>query len=219
MSRIFFCSNCDKEKEYFAKDLCGACYQRQWRENNPEKAKAITSRHHRKNQEKRKEEARRYYQRHSEKIKCRARCWELEHPEHTRKRKAQYYQDHQERMKEISRLWSEENPEKMREYQCHYRKRNKEKMRIDANNRRAREMKAAGYVSLEQLNARIKYYGGLCYICGGPYGEIDHVIPLSKGGSNWPANLRPICKSCNTSKGIKYLQEFSQRLSLLRTAV
>jgi 5-methylcytosine-specific restriction endonuclease McrA len=27
------------------------------------------------------------------------------------------------------------------------------------------------------------------------------VIPLSVGGTNWPANLRPACRSCNSAKG------------------
>jgi 5-methylcytosine-specific restriction endonuclease McrA len=34
------------------------------------------------------------------------------------------------------------------------------------------------------------------------------VIPLSKGGTGWPANLVPACKSCNLSKAMKNVWEW-----------
>jgi 5-methylcytosine-specific restriction endonuclease McrA len=30
---------------------------------------------------------------------------------------------------------------------------------------------------------------------------IDHVVPLAVGGDNSPANLRWLCRSCNSGKG------------------
>ena len=38
--------------------------------------------------------------------------------------------------------------------------------------------------------------------------EIDHIHPLSKGGTNWPSNLQLLCKDCNRSKGAKTMQEW-----------
>lgn len=60
---------------------------------------------------------------------------------------------------------------------------------------------APGCATREQVRARIAYYGGLCWICRkAPYTEMDHVIPISRGGSKWPANLRPVCRRCNSRK-------------------
>ena len=46
-----------------------------------------------------------------------------------------------------------------------------------------------------------------CYICGcslpGIKCHIDHIIPLSKGGTHTGSNIAPACPSCNRAKGDK----------------
>lgn len=70
--------------------------------------------------------------------------------------------------------------------------------------RRALKRAASGSASKEAQLARVAYYGFRCYLCGGRWEAIDHVKPLSKGGSGWPSNLRPICQSCNSRKGSRW---------------
>lgn len=49
-----------------------------------------------------------------------------------------------------------------------------------------------------------------CVLCGasskedGVKLEVDHILPVSKGGLSIPSNLRTLCKSCNQGKGAKY---------------
>lgn len=71
---------------------------------------------------------------------------------------------------------------------------------------RAKRMREAkGFTTAAQLVSRIAYYGGMCWICRtAPYEEIDHVKPISMGGTNWPANLRPACRKCNLAKGAQW---------------
>lgn len=67
--------------------------------------------------------------------------------------------------------------------------------------RRAQKRNAPGTATPHQIAARVAYYGGKCWICRtAPWEHIDHVKPLAAGGSNWPANLRPACASCNSQK-------------------
>lgn len=42
---------------------------------------------------------------------------------------------------------------------------------------------------------------GECWYCGSPASTWDHVVPVSKGGSDDPSNLAPACLTCNASKG------------------
>ena len=89
---------------------------------------------------------------------------------------------------------------------------NLERRRLSVRNgsrrREERKAKAKGFCTPEQLEARLEYYGYGCAYCPGPYEHIDHVIPLSKGGTGWPANLVPACKSCNLSKAMKNVWEW-----------
>lgn len=42
----------------------------------------------------------------------------------------------------------------------------------------------------------------VCWICGRLGADtLDHVVPLSRGGTNDPENLRPAHRFCNTGRG------------------
>lgn len=43
-----------------------------------------------------------------------------------------------------------------------------------------------------------------------PLKTLDHIIPLSKGGSDRFENLAPCCYQCNTEKGDKTLDEYKR---------
>ena len=54
-----------------------------------------------------------------------------------------------------------------------------------------------------------KKYKARCYYCGSPDNmTIDHVHPLSRGGSNNIENLVPACRSCNSRKQNKTVEEW-----------
>ncbi len=58
----------------------------------------------------------------------------------------------------------------------------------------------------KDYQARIAEYGGLCAYClKAPYTELDHAIPLSRGGTNHMYNIFPACLPCNRNKYNKIL--------------
>ena len=39
-----------------------------------------------------------------------------------------------------------------------------------------------------------------CQVCGRPATQVDHIIPLSAGGTHDAANLQSICRPCHLTK-------------------
>lgn len=87
-------------------------------------------------------------------------------------------------------------------------KNNPEKVKVIRQKRRARLYDAEGHFGPKQLEARFALWGNCCYMCGSPANVIEHVIPLARGGTNWPANLRPACTACNASKGVSIAESY-----------
>ena len=55
---------------------------------------------------------------------------------------------------------------------------------------------------------------GRCYYCGtdGPM-HMEHMIPLSRGGTHTADNVVPACPTCNLSKHTLTADEFRERMA------
>lgn len=143
---------------------------------------------------------------------ARQRAYNKSMPEDVRKRKNKrqkdYYSVEENRIRKLQAIQAyrrtPDGTAKRKEESRLYNLNNRQAKTLCTIAYRARKAQAKGHATLAQVQARIEYYGGLCWICKAPYREIDHVIPLTKGGTNWPANLRPICRTCNARKGNRW---------------
>lgn len=99
-----------------------------------------------------------------------------------------YYRQNRKRLIAMSLQWVKDNPERAALTS-----------RLKKHRRRAAGVLTA--TEWRQIQAR---YGHLCLACSsdGPL-TIDHVIPVSRGGSNTAANVQPLCGPCNSAKATK----------------
>ena len=72
------------------------------------------------------------------------------------------------------------------------------------NRRRAKLLNATGSHTQGEWELLKRQYGNICPACEKPEPDIvlteDHIIPLSKGGSDYIENIQPLCRSCNSRK-------------------
>lgn len=160
----------------------------------------------------------------------RARKWAKENPERVKEIQAQYRSKHD--MAEYSRQYRNNHLEKRKQIERDSaRKRRKElgeKYRIRDRNyaktekarandrvqgqiKRARKHSAPGKFTKQDIQNIYQKQEGLCYWCKKDLNNIyhiDHYIPLSRGGSNFPDNIVLACPHCNIARNNKLPEEF-----------
>jgi 5-methylcytosine-specific restriction endonuclease McrA len=231
------CSKCQIEKpvsEFGKKkdglqSLCKICDKKraaEYRKANPEKVKASKKR---------------YSMANLDKISLKNKIYYEEHYEAFKKYRKSYYQNNRDNFLENAKKYANENPEKiakrMREYRQtengkiaeakgrnKYRKTEKGKItRLkDAQRRRAAKYNAnIEDFSHIEIFERDNY---ICQICKcktnlkyknrfhPKRSELDHIVPLSRGGDHSPKNVQCLCHKCNASKNNH--EDFGDQLRL-----
>lgn len=152
------------------------------------------------------------YLQNADVVKARSKAQREANPEAFREYLKRWTAENRDHISAYHKLKRIENPAPYRARNRRYQQKQSTKVRRRVNLRayRARRAGAAGMSTIEQIQARWNYFGGLCWMCRRPATSMDHLIPLSRGGSNWPSNFRPACRKCNSSKGTKTPSEYYQ---------
>lgn len=132
-------------------------------------------------------------------------------PDHFRQISRANYAKNPQAWKARVKAYQLRHPDLKKHWQRGYQKRKPLVGQARLRARRARMKSAEGTFTASDVSVQYERQRGLCFWCGialnGKY-EIDHIIPVSRGGSNWPDNICCSCRQCNRSKGNRLPQEW-----------
>ena len=148
--------------------------------------------------------AKRYRLDNPEKTKAAVSSWRARNTEHER----QYRADNADRIRANCARWASENPEMLKANQARYRGQNRNKRKNREHIRRTKKSDSSARLVTERDLAKMLMKP--CIYCGAQSAHIDHIIPLSRGGTHSIGNLAPACQWCNLSKNSKYIMEWKK---------
>lgn len=132
-----------------------------------------------------------------------SRAWVLANPDARKAYVKRYYAENREELRVIRAAYRETHREELREYTRQWNKANRALRRIAAQRRRAAFAAVpVNDLTIDQWIEILAKFGHACAYC--PTGTdltMDHVVPISKGGSHTASNIVPACRRCNSSKG------------------
>jgi 5-methylcytosine-specific restriction endonuclease McrA len=102
----------------------------------------------------------------------------------------------------LARSWNITNADKKREINRSWNKRHNKQVRMMEKSRYYKEKNAPGNGIIKNEWDQLKEeYFNRCVYCGKVKKlELDHIIPISKGGAHEIINAVPACRTCNSRK-------------------
>jgi 5-methylcytosine-specific restriction endonuclease McrA len=115
--------------------------------------------------------------------------------ERARRNSNNWYHKHKPNNNESTKRYLDANPGLRSHYLSRYRA--------------AKKLNGIFYIRKSELSALLR---GCCFYCGQKNVKItlDHVIPISRGGTHSIGNLVACCLRCNSSKGNKFITEWKK---------
>lgn len=146
-----------------------------------------------------------WYQANKDKKRERDREYQRANPDKKREYNKRFREKSPEKASATTQRWRENHPE---EYKARSRtdgqrwyKNNPEAVKVRSHRRRTHKINSSGNFTAEEWEALCKQYDYLCLCCKEQKPlTVDHVIPISKGGTNNIDNIQPLCQSCNCRK-------------------
>ncbi len=210
MNKTKICSKCSigKPVTEFEKDRrnptgygtrcrdCVRAYLSKWRTDNREHFNNYYRKYYADHPLTHLERTARWYSKNKDKVRAAGRRRYASDPEQARNKRRALYQKYPEREREKSKKYRKSNPIKRRAAEAV---------------RRTRKNNSVGRYTEKDVLKMLEQQDNKCRYCGdsivNKY-EVDHIVPLSRGGSNDLSNLVIACQPCNGSKHNKLISEW-----------
>lgn len=127
------------------------------------------------------------------------------------------YQEIKDQAKQNARLYRNVNHSKRLDIERKSRLKNKEKNRPSKNARQSIRNKTLSKTPFLILEKELqKIYSSPCFMCGCKENQsLDHIIPISRGGTHSVGNIMTLCKNCNASKHSRTITEWKHSKDML----
>jgi 5-methylcytosine-specific restriction endonuclease McrA len=179
------------------------------RDIDPEKHRAAARAYYADHREECVERNREWAQKNLAKRQAKDRSWRERNPDKVQEMRLRYYQRHREECLARVRAYRKSHQETVYATQAAWREANRANVNAQMNRNwhRMRAKQLGAFVEDVEKADIYARDNGLCGICGQPVAfndmELDHVVPLSRGGKHEPANVQCAHATCNRRKGAK----------------
>lgn len=193
---------------------CGNAATRARYRADPAKHIAAVIASSKKHIERRRQTDKDYHERHKERRNAAHREWAAANED----KLIEYRKANVDKIRETRARHRIKNAERLAEYGKEYRAKNKELINWHTRKRRALRLSAGGTHTQQDIDEILKAQRGKCAYCRAKLGSqfhVDHIVPLSAGGSDARSNLQCTCASCNRRKNSKRPEEFARIIGLL----
>lgn len=155
------------------------------------------------------------YQRRAVKARAAAKAWRIANREKYLAEKRATRERKREKIAEYMRAWRLKNKEHIRRYD----QANPEIRIASTSRRRAFKLRSQDTHTADDIKNIFRMQRWRCAYCSIKIAKgamhVDHIVALSKGGSNGPRNLQILCIPCNLSKSAKDPIVFARQIGML----
>jgi 5-methylcytosine-specific restriction endonuclease McrA len=159
-----------------------------WKRMNKDKVKAHNKAYYENNRDKVKAKHKAYYENNRDKLVAYTKA---------------YYENNKERKKAKNRAWKKNNRDKLVAYHKSYKENNRDKVNAYMYERKCRKIFATCETSIKAKREMIYLIASEIGLETGIDHDVDHIIPISKGGINHEDFLMVITQKYNRQKGAK----------------
>lgn len=146
-----------------------------------------------------------YRETHREQEDARVARWRAENPDRVKANGKAWKEANRDKVRDINLAWyhrqMEKDPESVRQYRREWAKTDKGRLA----NRLARHARRGAVSDKDYVEILLR---DPCSYCGSVGGEIDHIDPISLGGTGEWDNLTSACRVCNARKNDQPLLAF-----------
>jgi len=117
-----------------------------------------------------------------------------------------------------TRSWRAENKDQVSQYNRAYLQTHIPEKLAKDHKRRAAKRAAPGVFTAADIDRIHRQQKGRCAYCRAVLTKSfhrDHIVPLARGGTNWPKNIQLLCRDCNQHKHATPPERFARQIGLL----